>query len=468
MSKFDYEDVLAVDNIFRNTYDYYPFDREIEKISVEQIAMYKNMGEDSVYIYALLTMHGNGFVRELALKKLESYDSGIKMNFVILRVNDWVENIRANAKRIFIKMLNDEKYTVNLLDSLPLIKRMERWSRSDYTFLIESVNNRIMAFGESSLLIDRFMSTKNVYGKRLIFGYLLKNTECLRANIIMGLNTKDPIIIRMCLNAIDENHDKIELDDMLEMLKSHRLAVCRAFSIKFSSDHNFEDNESYLREMIYDKSYMVRDIARFYLKELVPVNYTQLYSEKISKVDNNLYGALSGLIEVGDASCFEFVKAYLSHGSTKVRKAAMNGLVKFDIDKAIGPMMIMLQSNDEFDSRNARKALCEGKCYLSFEELKACYMNTGYSHVKENILLLSRYLPKWNSLELILFIQANSVSDEQVLVNKLLKLWLLSFNRSYTKPSETQLVRLRNLLSGLSLVIKKDTFFEVNSILGSL
>lgn len=68
----------------------------------------------------LLTQHWNGHVREEAVRQLGSTDERLAVPFVLLRLNDWVEEVRRAAGEVVRQWLEGSPLTFLALN-LPLV-----------------------------------------------------------------------------------------------------------------------------------------------------------------------------------------------------------------------------------------------------------------------------------------------------------------------------------------------------------
>ena len=70
---------------------------EWHKVSPEQLGLLERFGDASVSLLGMASFHQSGYVREAALKRLDLITSGAELPFLILRLNDWVSNVRDTA-----------------------------------------------------------------------------------------------------------------------------------------------------------------------------------------------------------------------------------------------------------------------------------------------------------------------------------------------------------------------------------
>lgn len=67
---------------------------EWSKLSPEQLPSFERFDLASVALLGMASFHRSGFVREAAVRALERMTTGAELKFLILRLNDWVPNVR--------------------------------------------------------------------------------------------------------------------------------------------------------------------------------------------------------------------------------------------------------------------------------------------------------------------------------------------------------------------------------------
>ena len=86
--------------------------------------------QDSAFVLGLTSFHPDGYLREKALHALAARHSGIEIPFILLRLNDWVKEIRTVAREAFDERLTPE-YAVHFVMNLPLVLRLKDWERGN-------------------------------------------------------------------------------------------------------------------------------------------------------------------------------------------------------------------------------------------------------------------------------------------------------------------------------------------------
>ena len=82
-------------------------------------------------ILGLISFHGNGFIREAALSVLDHVEGGAELRYLLVRLNDWVPEVREAAQRAVRRRLTAE-YASAFAFHIGLIVRLLTWGRVNH------------------------------------------------------------------------------------------------------------------------------------------------------------------------------------------------------------------------------------------------------------------------------------------------------------------------------------------------
>ena len=63
------------------------------ELKPDQLHLLERFGSESVYALGMASMHFSGYVRDEALRKLSDAQGGTELPFLLLRLNDWVQEV---------------------------------------------------------------------------------------------------------------------------------------------------------------------------------------------------------------------------------------------------------------------------------------------------------------------------------------------------------------------------------------
>jgi len=96
--------------------------------NVSELQSKVNKEQDFISILIIGSIHSNGYYRERCLRLMSGYK--IAIPFIILRLNDWIENIRKAAETMAFEMI-DKCTTAELIYIMPYITKVNNSERRD-------------------------------------------------------------------------------------------------------------------------------------------------------------------------------------------------------------------------------------------------------------------------------------------------------------------------------------------------
>lgn len=425
MKEYDYRDYLDVNQIFRYVWGCCSFDYLVSRLQMKQVIEYIQKDYVSPYVLALLTFHANGHIRE---KSLECMEKNSKLTLIcsILRLNDWVDGIRDKALKQTVCAIrcND-----NYIEMMPLLDRVNRWSRADLKTITNAIDHSIKGIISSEKIIKLYYQTKDISLKRSLYRKMLEHSYDMEEVILHGLKSKDMLILNMLILYLTEHH---QVSKYLNFLYAHRLPKARVFALTQMYDRKHKMLEQHLLQSMFDVSYNVRDLARFYLRTMNCTEVVHIYHQALNK-GQHIKIALKSLSELNDVKSYDRIADYIY--DERYQKTVLVCLASLDFDRSKDFLLTSLFSDDPQMSRTARKVLKNHMLHYK-ELLEKRLFSTLYDHVKYNILLLSNALIKWESLSFLLYVYGQNIRvDPEVLNNQLMRC-LAKFRHVYTLPSD--------------------------------
>ena len=89
-------------------------------------------------IMAVAASHRNGYVREAAVRGLAESRDGRAVPHLLLRLNDWVNQVRAAAREA-IEVFLQPAFAADVVAALPVVSTLIRRTRADHEELIHRV-----------------------------------------------------------------------------------------------------------------------------------------------------------------------------------------------------------------------------------------------------------------------------------------------------------------------------------------
>lgn len=447
LSALSYKEIKFLENFYRNTYYGYDFEDDMRTVDLGKLSKKVLDNKYKEAIFCVLTLNGNGYVRAFAINSLVNASYGKKVPFIVLRLNDWVENVRCDAEVALNSIIANQEMFESLLESLPLFDNIGDWKRSDFFGLKVRLNTLLIDSKNRPLLWMKFLHSKDCRIKRSIFSYLMAFKD--DSTLLLGLKSKDPIIIKQCISFILDSDNEVDPNILLPVLIKIKSSACKLAGIELAS-RSYERHLllAYLVDLLLDRSFTVREFTRLKIKSLEPTfDFVKYYQVLLTTPLVNRSNVLTALGEVCDSSWYSFFESFCFEDDVKVRLAAVSILHGFDKYGSKDLVLDTLCSDNCYESKFMRKVLSNTKSVstLAFELAELVKLKGFETHVYLNFVYLLQYAPKWLSIESYFVLLNADENDLNKLVLKGIQKWLAKYNRSFVKPSVEAITSIDSL-----------------------
>jgi len=302
---------------------------EWHKISPQDLVSFERFNASSVSLLGMASFHQNGYVREAAINRLNMISGGAELRFLLLRLNDWVSNVRDAAYDAVRSRLRPE-YGAAFVASLPLVARLERAGRADHAALIQAINELLQSDECRPALLES-LNADNRFIRRASFRLLLDSTGSDLPGIVRrALATKDTVIRLTAAQRVGSLFSGHTLEQFLALMSRDRYMPVRREALR-NYVRRAEQAKSQLLTALIDPHASMRDEARYHLRTIATIDFAAFYRQSLlTGRENDLYAAVSGLGETGSGTDDGLILPYASHGTAKIRKAAIKALAKLN------------------------------------------------------------------------------------------------------------------------------------------
>lgn len=472
VTSLTYKDVKSLDKIFRNTYFGIDLDLRLDRLSFPTLQSRIKQNKYVEELTCLLTLSGNGYLRELALRLIKNATVSQSSAFIVLRLNDWVPEVRDEALKGINLLLSTSKGLERLLDVLPLLDSLLDWQRSSYLALQLHLNSAFLDLKNRKTLLLKYHTTTDFKIRRSLFNVLIQDTSNFNSILQHGLNSRDPVIIKKCIAYTRQNYDAIDIPATLETLKRSKAAPCKIAYIELASN-TIEQSlfKNHLELLIYDKVSSVRALARTKLRELEPtIDFWKLYKENLYKAHGLNTRAFRGLTDICTISDYGCIKPFLNNEERVVRILAVATLYRLDKERSKDDVIDFLCSEDEVESKTITRLLSTPVKVrqIAIELFELIDLDDFAPHVYMNIVYLLHYASKWTSIVANLKIIAlqRPVTNNQITFE--ITRWLMRYNRSFIAPSQQEIFELKNAYSRSRVHLSEHHQNELDAIITHL
>ena len=281
--------------------------------------------EDSVVnsMFALLAFHRNGYIREAAINQLSFDYPNITIPVLLIRANDWVNQIKdiaINKLNEFINLNNNKEF----LPYLGLISQLQSKKRYDNSGIISLIENNLNrdCYKEYYKLLE-----SNKDKSRVALRVAARDDSRLSELIKVSYLSHDMIVKLEILNIAKNQLSNQDLYDVLGKFLNDKAAVVRKKCIYIFLAKFPENATTVLTKILFDISFSLHELARFYLRQN-KIQPTEIYKDALINHDRPLPIIIMGLAEAGHKDDFKLIEPYLNDSTVKVKSACIYAVFK--------------------------------------------------------------------------------------------------------------------------------------------
>jgi hypothetical protein len=417
------------------------------EISKEQFAYLSYFPESyAIDLLGIASLNWNGYIRQKAIYKLQETNSPQKIPYIMLRLGDWVPQVRKTAEQAILECFKQE-YTEAFLQYTYIIDWMMRVERIDLSHICDQIVNHMVS------------SSSNEYLKQLLdhpddkvrfFSYkaLLKRINDNAKVIEKGAKDPNSRIRWYILQHIYGFTVGKMIQYLPFFLQDPSPTICSSSMMEIPEDQ-WQDFKCIIFEKMFSNSATIRNTARFILRKHGFNTFADEYRNRI-KSQQISPGILYGLAETGTKDDFALLENYIHHPKSKMRVAVIAGLYRLDAEKSISIMIASLRDSNTRVRQTSSKIL---RKYQHFDRYAVrCILRDGTSESKVTALNVLCYFSSWEALEDILSLLTDS--DEKIRItawHHCVKWYLKHSAKNWIKPSPPVLCSVETKIKELNL-----------------
>lgn len=404
----------------------------------------------SDFLLGLASFHNNGYVRESALEMLTTVRSGIELPFVLLRLNDWVPQVRRIAADAISARLETD-YASRFIRNLWLVSRLRSCGRGEHELVVNQVTS-LLASAESPEALTQGILSADPWTRRESFQIALAGTTANHKRLLDSvLHDADPILRLWAIRAILPKAAPEEARRYLQSASADKFRPVRCEALNLWASRFPDDATDRLEQALFDSHGSVRSLAQFWMKKLRPeVSVAEVYREVLARGDQTkLRAAILGVGETGEKQDAARVAENLNAGTQSLQKAAIRSLASLDREAYTDRFFRALSDDEPGISNEAARAL-RPLARRFHDQLLPVFRESRLPHTKRNVFRLLQTLPFWRRG--IFLFEAIRDSDEHIVKHALnhLRTWIDRSGGMPTPPSPDELAQLQNALKASS------------------
>lgn len=452
------EDLIWLDEWMRGSWAFgSQYQEEWRSLTPRELARWVGPGEPGIALLKLSSFHGNGFVREEAVRRLSLIEDGSELPYLLLRLNDWVGQVRQAAHSAVAARITPS-YISHFVANLALVVRLARGQRADLSGLLDQID-LLLARADAVPALVQGMRSRSKEVRRAAFRHLISSDGYdLERRLRIALTVEDPIIRLRAAMAAVERLGATQLPALLDMLSNDPAAPVRLEALVAWVNRFPEQAGERLMGALLDRSAAVRAQARYYIRHRDGLDFALFYQSELTAAQpGRLVIALSGLVETGGRAKADQIAPFLTHPSAQVRRTAIRGVMSLSGDQYTGPVLDRVFDQSTSVSRQAALFLQPHAGSIGATTLWALFEVAPAAHVKRQLLLLLSRLPKWESITYL--VRAVAVGDHATAARarQFIRRWQARYNQGQAVPSREQLAQLEAALSKAKTHLDEET-----------
>lgn len=320
--------LLQLSERFReHTYDWYmPADCDIWRNAplTRQDFLHLNLEEYGAML-KIGTFMANGYYREQCIRALDGLDGALP--FFILRLNDWVGQIRTEAFKLAEKRIK-ECGLLELFSSLPALEKLEnsgRRNKEQFQYLKTlTADSMVQKFKQLPENMLQQIHCYDINVKNAIYRFSSKNKVLSKEQMEKLISLEKSGYGKTLLVQGIFCHYGYEQADMERFLFSKNAAV-RYFALtyRYEREHTAWNG---LERMLLDKCRKIRENASYILKKHTNLDILDFYKKKLEIEPSK--SVLLGICEQGSRKDIAVIESFLNSQNGQIARAALEAYGK--------------------------------------------------------------------------------------------------------------------------------------------
>lgn len=385
----------------------------------------------------------DGRVREDAVRKLGGLGNTEAIKALLIRLNDWVPQVRAAAKDAILRLANTSSNAAVFIEHLPEIYHLNKCSRDEHADIIRQICDSILSERNRSLVVDG-VSNDNCYVARIC--YALVSTHKLLpfdSLVEVGLSSKDFIIREKAFVLLRDSEPDKHCRFLAIALNDKHTPIRRAaFEVRLGHG----EADGVVASYLFDRHSSIREIAVYELLRR-GLNVLDVYRNALSNsLINTSRCAIWG---VGYLSCKESIPALIKLLESPIpciRKQALSTLSSLDASWLNDNLDKFLSDPSAAVSKEAARLCRRLGIRFDAEDLLSKVEDSPYKHTKNIVFGLVKKINKWERLIFLLKIRSSIKPNQEAELLRItgeIFLWNDDFNRNGSQPTRKQLDLLK-------------------------
>lgn len=285
--------------------------------------------DNAIELLGAASLNGNGFVRERALRHLADLGHARAVPYVLLRLGDWVQQVREEAERA-LRRLMDAGHVEPFLNHHVLTEHLHRVGRVDLAEIYAAIASHLRDPRHRPLLLYRLASADE---RQRLFIYRVLKPELEHDQDLVAAAAQDRSpTVRAWAAEFLAREKLANHHDLLRRLLRDRVPRVRLAVLQWLPSPTPLSLQDEVAEQIFADSRSVRDVALFLLRREGHTDVADRYRARLTSTyaEGVQPGWVAGLGETGQPTDLPLVRPFLHAPRSKVREAALRAAGRLD------------------------------------------------------------------------------------------------------------------------------------------
>lgn len=416
--------------------------------------------QDGLEKLLVMSGHWNGYKREKAVSQLGSLGDPLALPCLIVRVNDWVPQVRIAAKGALLKLAVPENIDAFVL-ALPELYHLKNCNRGDHAPFISSIEEYLLSSENTGCLIDG-IKNKEALIVRACVSLIIENNLMPTAEIVkVGLAHPDLIVRVKVSYLLKILSTDAQASALTIALKDRFMPVRReAFLVLLKTGVS----DLKVQVFLFDRHPAIREIAiGYFVNKRGDVR--KIYQEHLSSSPAFMVRyALWGLGKCKNINDVAIVKTFLISAYPSIRKQSLSTLVALVNEKAVNEVIKSLSDESPAVCKEAARLSNKYRFRFTAEKLLEIINSSESRHALSCCIAISRTINKWERLIFLMSLFDDKYVNnliESAQVNMAIMQWDLDFNRNLAQPDKLQLETIHCKLNKINQRMSSEAYRNV-------
>lgn len=397
---------------------------------------------------ALGLAHRNGFIRESALEQVVQLGSAAFLPLVILRLRDWVPEVRTAAGRALCYVL-DASADEEVLDAIPLLTHLAVLEQTPELATGATLIRKRLVRDDGSTLL-KGLAHDEVLTRRYCYEFL--RSLDLRGPVevfSLAIEDPDPVIQEWAV-GIAEDLDDSERTRCLRRAAEVRRGRVSLKALRALWEVDREQAVDLVDEALLARAASVRQFAIWALRQRGSFEPGEFYRKVIDDLSGRaLAAAITELGRLGIAADASRLRPHVEKpAGSRIRAVALRAIYELNPAEARPFYERALHDESRRVARAARDLLVRDSGFPACRDAVRWVRTADHQHTQFYSLSVAlRRCPKWTRLALLLELGLEEGTPISVVARRGIVEWRQKLNRGVVEPTLDERQRIMWLLS---------------------